>query len=213
VAAWATTGGLIVASLAAALVSIVVTPSSVSASGQLKADVLATMGASSFTMTFLFDNQAPQTIVYEAPDRTEAFLSRNGPDFIYYGGRLIYDSESLPQRKWVEQPIGQGVAYAHAMSSLAPILQARQVEESGDTFRFIRRFRDEDLHGTAVVGNGFIVSETFEITYPPGATTERIRYSRFGSSPPVTIPDSRSIVKGGKCAGGYIPPDAECGMP
>jgi hypothetical protein len=212
VAPWATVGGLIVISLVAAVVSIVITPSKMSASEQLNAAVRSTIAVSSFTMTLAFNRQTPRTIVYQAPDKTEQ-LSRNGSVELYDGRTLIYDYEASPQRKWVEQPIAQGVAYAQAMANLAPILQAREVEQGGDVFRFIRTVRGEEIHGTARVENGFIVAETFKLTSTQGGIRERVHYSRFGSSPPVTIPDSSGIAKAVRCGGYYIPPDSSCRAP
>ncbi|HXW36225.1 MAG TPA: hypothetical protein VEJ87_16740 [Acidimicrobiales bacterium] len=216
---WIAVGGLVVVALGAAILSVATAPRevyySVPSGSRESAQTLAeaakaTTEAPSFTMNV----NDGGSLIYQAPDRISQdseFL----PQITI--GRTIYVLAESPGDTWIVEPVDRvhSVPYL-AFTYLDLLTSLKGVSRHGDEYSGLlvapaNRFapRGTPLYVSAIVESGRISAEKLSFPalggFPKG--TDTITYSKFGTSPPVTIPPSDHVVRALKCLGSYWPPD------
>jgi hypothetical protein len=216
IAPWTVTAGLLILTVSAAVISVVTAPRVQDVAIGTPAEKLQmaarqTMTSSSFTRTIQVGRADQMKLEYQAPDRS--LDDRGGIPVIFIGNTFYYIGRASP-REWVEQPTVKGelTGVADAMELVSLLLSAQKVRQDGNIFSFgwVSLTRSFEVSGTATVENGLVVAENLAERYGDLHQTARVYYSRFGTSPPVTLPPAKEIVHATKCHGSYIRPDVPC---
>jgi hypothetical protein len=150
--------------------------------------------------------QGQQTdyLVYQAPDRLGGYIQSGAKrTYVYVIGKFEYQSltvannASTAHLEFLRQPSQGAKSLDPAHGYLPYAKQAKNVQQSGDTYSFT--LTETTAQGRASGAFGFTVSGQYvsEFTLKVQASSVQLVISQVGSSPPVKLPAGARVVQAG----------------
>jgi hypothetical protein len=150
--------------------------------------------------------QGQQTdyLVYQAPDRLGGYIQSGAKrTYVYVIGKFEYQSltvandASTAHLEFLRQPSQGAQALDPAHGYLPYAKQAKNVQQSGDTYSFA--LTETTTQGRASGAFGFTVSGPYvsEFTLKVQTSSVQLVISQVGSSPPVKLPAGARVVQAG----------------
>jgi hypothetical protein len=164
-------------------------------SGSFVADAVATTHRRGYSGTERY------TLVYQAPDRSELISPQpaNGGTIIAIGD-MTYSNDmirSVGPPGWIgcKAPAGIPTGASLATSDLVAFRQRSGIAVVGDRYRIVKLARTKTSGSgkevpilTATVADGHLTEEDLQAHTPTETTHLTLRYSQFGSAPPIPMP-------------------------